>query len=362
MSKYQKKIGYDVEVITSTQGQGNGKIIDVNEQKTYLNDDGVKIIRLKYKGIKPFAKKFCHFENFYDTLVQSKPDILFIHGLSSIDLITVSRYLEDNPKIKVFVDNHVDFINSAKNILSREILHKRLWRYNAKILEPYVKKFYGVLPARVNFLTDVYKVPKEKTELLVLGVDDDLLEEVEASGTRDRIRKKLNIPEKSTLIVSGGKTDHNRPEIIQLMQAVNELHRDDIQLLVFGNYTDEYKESFESLAVSPFIHNAGWVNSKEIYEFFQAGDLIAFPGIHSVLWEQAVGSGKACVFRRMKGFDHVDLGGNCEFFDGLSSEKIMTKLLDIIDSGKLPEMTKAAVEKGRKYFSYREIAKRSIEA
>ena len=59
LSKYQKKIGYDVEVITSTQGQGNGKIIDVNEQKTYLNDDGVKIIRLKYKGIKPFAKKFC---------------------------------------------------------------------------------------------------------------------------------------------------------------------------------------------------------------------------------------------------------------------------------------------------------------
>lgn len=58
---------------------------------------------------------------------------------------------------------------------------------NGKKIEPYVKKFYGVLPARVDFLIDVYNLPKEKCELLVMGADDDLVKKNE----KPEIRKKF---------------------------------------------------------------------------------------------------------------------------------------------------------------------------
>ena len=33
-----------------------------------------------------------------------------------------------NPNVKIFVDNHADFSNSATNWLSLEILHKKIWK------------------------------------------------------------------------------------------------------------------------------------------------------------------------------------------------------------------------------------------
>ena len=44
------------------------------------------------------------------------------------------------------------------------------------MINPYVNKFYGVLPARVDFLINEYKLPKNKVELLVMGADDDCIE------------------------------------------------------------------------------------------------------------------------------------------------------------------------------------------
>lgn len=72
------------------------------------------------------------------------------------------------------MDNHSDFSNSARNWLSKNVLHKIVWRTMAKN-RTICKKFYGVLPARVDFLIDVYNLPKEKCELLVMGADDDLV-------------------------------------------------------------------------------------------------------------------------------------------------------------------------------------------
>ena len=34
-----------------------------------------------------------------------------------------------------------------------------------------------------------------------------------------------------------------------------------------------------------------------------------------MLWEQAVASHVPCVFNRISGFEHVDIGGNCVFFE-----------------------------------------------
>jgi len=86
--------------------------------------------------------------------------------------------------------------------------------------------------------------------------------------------------------------------------------------------------------------------------------LVIFAGLHSVLWEQAVGQGRPCIFKSLPGFTHVDLGGNCKFLNVSSKEEIETTIQDCISD--YPQMLKVAQEKGLKTFSYAEIAKKAL--
>ena len=362
LPKYHKLLGYDVEVIASTINMSDsGKFITMNEGKTYTNEFGIKVTRLPYQSPAKIAKKLCAYKGLYAALNKAAPDIIFIHGCQSVEAKTIVNYVKKHPAVKVYVDNHADFMNSAKNGISKHILHGILWKWSAKMLNPYVQKFYGVLPARVDFLKDVYDLPGNKTELLVLGADDELVEKTKQSNVRKEIREKYGISDSDVLIVTGGKIDRNRPETLNLLEAVDLLHRDNVKLLVFGNVIDELKPRFDALVKSDKIICVGWVSASEIYNYFEAGDLIVFPGLHSVLWEQAVGMGKACLFRRLKGFTHVDIGGNCSFIDDVDTESLRDKLAGLIDSGSLEEMKKIAEEKGISYFSYKDIAQRCIK-
>ena len=69
--------------------------------------------------------------------------------------------------------------------------------------------------------------------------------------------------------------------------------------------------------------------------------------------------GVPCIFKRIKGFEHVDLGGNCLFFEKDEEEEYKARILTALD--KLDEMKAVAVSKGMKTFSYRDIAKRALE-
>ncbi len=361
ISKYHKKLGYDVEIIAPPIVQNEGKLIIDNKYRKYTNENGIPIIRLPYRGPIKLARKLCVFKGIKQALCEAAPDVLFIHGLQSLSVKETVSFIKKNPSVKVYVDNHVDFYNSAKNFVSLHILHKGIWRHSAKLLTPYANKFYGVLPARVSFLTDVYKIPREKVELLVLGVDDDLLDEVQRNESRKRIRDKYRIDKDSCLIVTGGKINKDRPETIKLMEAINIMNRSDVRLLVFGNPSKELKHDFAELIKSKNIIYAGWASTKEIYEYFVAGDLIAFPGLHSVLWEQAVGSGCPCIFKKIEGFEHVDLGGNCTFFNDNTVEGMIKQITEIVDKNLIADMKKNALRLGKDYFSYKNIAEQSIQ-
>lgn len=360
LSKYHKALGYDVGIVASTVNQKNGKFVITNKFARYINEHGIPVIRLMYKGSPKIDKKLCRFRGLYKALQEMKPDVLFIHGCQSLDVRVVVRYLKNHPDVNTYVDNHADFMNSAKSLVSRIVLHQWLWKSMASQLEPYVTKFYGVLPARVDFLQNVYKIPREKTELLVLGVDDEMLASVKERNAGTVTRENYKLESDDILLVTGGKIDSNRPETLSLMEAVAQINKSNVKLLVFGSVIDDYRKRFNALCQSSNIIYAGWVNAEKIYEYFEAADLIAFPGLHSVLWEQAVGMGKACVFRRIEGFEHIDIGGNCKFFDGLSMEEMRETITTIIEKDEISSMQKMAEEKGESFFSYREIAKRCI--
>lgn len=364
LPKFHKELGYDVEIVATERIEfdSSGLHSVKNYAGQYWNEFGIRVTRLKIRGPVKIFRLLKMYKGTYQILENVKPDILFIHGCQFADMNKVVRYLKNHREVIVYVDNHADFRNSAKNFLSKNILHKVLWKKMAHEIEPYTDKFYGVLPARVDFLKEVYKLPEEKCELLVLGADDEIVLKAKQPQVREEIRKKYFVAKEDLLLVTGGKIDENKPEIMLLMRAVIELTDPHLKLLFFGSVSESLKRVFNKYAENEKIINAGWIKSDKAYEYFNAADVIVFPGLHSVMWEQAVAMGKPCLFRKLEGFQHVDLGGNCLFMDGVSCEDIKKYIIKIMDDSVRQKLKKAAEEKGLQFFSYREIAKRAVRS
>ena len=159
LTKYHKKLGHNVTVITSMYCYKEGKLVE--DDRTIFDDiNGVRIIRLKKKSNGLMGKTPSYID-FFKVLSEEKPDIIFSHGCQYRDASLLARYVKGHSTVKLFVDNHADFTNSATNFISKNILHKIIWKHYAHVLLPYTQRFWGVLPARVDFLTNVYKLPVE---------------------------------------------------------------------------------------------------------------------------------------------------------------------------------------------------------
>lgn len=361
LSKYHAKLGNEVTLISNMLTYDDeGKKVEAKEIM-YINDANVKVIRLKEKNGKPLSK-FQRYPDLYQTLVGEKPNIIFVHGCQFLDTDQIIKYKALYPKVKIYVDNHADFSNSASGWMSQNILHKIIWKRSAKKLLPVTEKFYGVMPSRVDFLEKIYGLPKEKIELLVMGADDEKVEAALNPNVRNRIRKRFGIADEDFLIITGGKIDLAKRQTLLLMKAVNNLNVPNIKLLVFGSVVDELKNEVSGLC-SPTVQYIGWVDSKTTDQYFAAAELVVFPGRHSVFWEQVAGMGIPMVCKYWEGTTHVDIGGNVRFIQHDSVEEITDILRDIIQNeGVYAKMKNIAQSKGKETFSYYEIAKRSIGA
>lgn len=356
LTKYHRKQGYEVTVIASQWvWKPDGTLGTINDTD-YVNDDDVHVVRipLLYGNINTRLRLY---RGLYKAIENEKPEILFVHDCQFLNLETIRKYVKKH-RIKLYVDNHADYNNSARNILSRVVLHGMIWRFLNQRIAKYVECYYGVLPARVDFLKQMYKLPSEKCKLLVMGADDDSVAKCLTGVQRLETRKSWGVSEDNIVILTGGKIDLNKKQILSFMQAVNNLENRNVILQVFGSVASDLKEEFNN-QLSDTVKYIGWKKSDEIYREYAGADIVAFPGLHSVLWEQAVGTGKPCLFKKIDGFTHVDVGGNCLFFEQDTEEeyiKVINKAIAQLSSLKLN-----AEQKGIKKFSYANIARRSLE-
>ena len=363
LPKYHQKMGHDVGIIASTRSfDENGNGCDI-EPAVYENEYGIKVVRLPYrKGLPKAAGRFLRtYEGLAAALEQAAPDVIFIHGCQFCDIGVVAEYAKKHP-VTVYADNHADLSNSGTNWLSRNVLHKGLWRYCAHRIEPYVKKFYGVLPARVEFLKEMYGLPPEKCSLLVMGADDELAEKARTGGAGKRVRERYGIGENDFLIVTGGKIDRWKQQTLLLMEAVRDIKDRNVRLIVFGSAAQEVKERLTLLSDGTRVRYIGWIRSEDTYGFFEAADLAVFPGRHSVLWEQAAAQGVPMLVRDWEGTHHVDLCGNVRFLKKDSADEIREEIVRILDDpDTYRRMKDAAGKEGMRVFSYADIAKRALE-
>lgn len=363
--KYNKKEGHDVTVITSIFVDSR-KFVGYErvEPGEYFLDE-VKIIRISFKKffMNKLVEKLRIYEGLYEKLEEEKPDLIFMHGIQFIDMNVVVKYIKNNPDCKLVADNHASYENSGKNILSREILHKVIYRRIIQKSLNYIKRIYSITPGCQKFALDMYGIPVEKMEYLYLGVDVEKVNFDSKNTVRERIRKQSDISNGDFVLVSGGKLSKGK-NIEILLDSFKEVQAKDIKLIIFGEFSEDIREfMLDKIKKDSRVRYIGWQSTEEIYNLYLASDLAIFPGSQSALWQAAIGCGLPAIFKRWEGTEYLDLGGNCIFLDNIdATEEIVNTINLLISNKELYEKMKLIAEsKGFETFSYESISRRAIE-
>ena len=360
LPKYQRRLGFDVVVFTSTYGFGTSGVIEHIGEEDYTSSDNVRIVRMENDQRKPPTYRFKTFRRLYKDIEAVRPDIIFLHGLQMRDSATIARYISKHHQVKLYVDNHADYSNSATSWLSKHVLHNVLWRHQAKQLEPFTERFWGVLPARVDFLIENYRLPRDRCDLLIMGADDDEVQRADCPAVRKTTRYRVGFTEDDFVIVTGGKIDAAKCQTLDLMKAVVAL-RGRIKLLVFGPVAKDMKREFEALLVEGVVAYVPWASSSESYDYFSAADLVCFPGRHSVYWEQAAAMGKPMLVKDWPGTHHIDSDGSVMFLASTDSDTLTSVLDEIQSDGSWLMEAREKARSGSSRFLYSKIALRSVE-
>lgn len=361
LPKYHKKLGHEVSIIVTNLYHKDGKI-EEGPCDDYVLNDGVRVIRLRKKdyGNSTLTHLWSHLE-VYDILCELKPDFIFYHGMQSKSVFDIIRYKKkQNPKCVIVQDNHLDYNIGRRCKTFKDYVIRAIYRRMNKKSIPYIEKVYGVTPWRKLYAEDFYKISPDKTDVLIMGADDEKIDFGRREELRNEIRTRYGVKETDFLVITGGKID-TKKKIHLLMQAAGNMPG--LKLWVFGNVSEDLKAEFDALLQKyQNIHYLGWIAADSVYEYFFASDIAFFPGQHSVLWEQACASKIPCVFEKWEGMEHVNNGGNSDFVENVTVDTLKQKLEELLFTDAYYRMKEVALSPATDIYLYSRIAIKSLES
>ena len=354
LTKLHHEMGHEVVIIASTETYLDHTRLGYVEPSSYLNEHGIPVHRLPYAAWVPrrLRSKVRAYEGLEARLEEFQPDLIFVHDVQFWDLLAIRRHVRRWPTT-VYADCHADYVNSARGFVSRCLLHGIFYRLILRRADPIIERYLPTLPARADFLHEVYGLDRKKMELLPFGADDTLTKGLDRGKIRDEVRASLGIPADAFVLVTGGKLDlrKNIHTLIERFSALRDAgHLKGMHLLVFGQPDPAVQAVLATIHIHPGVHLQGWMQAKDIHRMFLAADFAIFPGTHSVLWEEAIGYGLGVVAHHWPGVHHLDLGGNLKFLHDLWKD----------DAVLARAMTAVAADKGPGVFSFSAIAAQAI--
>lgn len=356
-----KKLGYDVHLFVSRCScNGNGEKILVSARE-YINEKGIciHIIPFSYY-FKKISEKWGIYDCLYRKIEEVEPDVIFVHAAQFLSLGAVYKYKRRNPRTRLYIDNHADYNIMPVNTFKRKVAQKVIFRNIIQSGIRYVDRFYGVSPLRAEYLAEVYCVPREKIRVISQGGDEEVIDAIDRGLVRKNIQKRYGINESHLIAVSGGGMMNKNKNIQELLIAIKSLNH--IELILLGKFPETELQACRELLKAENVHYIGMVDGAETYQYFAAADFAIFPGIHSVMWDQAVATGTPVILRKWEGMDYFEINGNMVYLqDGTVAEitRVMKSVAE--DKERLFKMKKAALGRPRKLFSYMEIAKSILE-
>lgn len=292
LPKYNKMHGHDVKIIASTETfMANGSIGYV-KPSGYMTSEGIQVIRVPYRKILPrlIMKKIRAYKNVYSLIEEFEPDIIMFHGTASYELLNVRKYVKKHSNVKLYVDFHSDYNNSARGFFSKKIMHSFFYRHIILKCLPYISKALYITEEVREFVKEIYKIPDEMLEYYPLG--GEIVSETEQCLYRKEIRAKHDITEDVMMIMHSGKLDKlKRTEV--LIEGISKIQSNKVVLFIAGTIPDENIELQKKIDGSKCVKWIGWLDAENLKKYLCASDVYAQPGSQSATAQNAICCGKA---------------------------------------------------------------------
>ncbi|MGQ9857032.1 MAG: glycosyltransferase family 4 protein [Fervidobacterium sp.] len=353
--KENKKAGHDVTVITSCYKWEKGYIIKVPEEDKIIYD-GVRLIRLEYdKILNEFVSskiRSCH--KLIKYLYEIEPDVIFQHGIQSFTLFDLVEYKKKNPRVKLYVDSHSDLNNSAKNFLSRYLLHKMIYKPVIRRTFIYFDKIFYVSYEAKDFLVKMYGLPEYKLEFYPLG--GIVLTTEEKKRYRAEKRAELGMSDEDILLCHSGKIDRLK-RTYELVQHFQRVKNENLRLIIIGTFLDGLEKKIMPLIESDTrIKYLGWKSSDDLIKYIAASDLYVQPGSQSVTMQVALCAGTPVLFSNAKSHQAY-MKGNAFMFNEFKEMEDIFRLVSE-NPGILRDMSKRAFDIAKELLDYKKLAER----
>lgn len=303
IAKYYVRNGHEVIVIASTFDRAIEYVAmryDRQGPAREYSDGGVRVIKLPYAL--NLLNRLRRFAGVAAILERERPDVITA-GDVHLNLAEAVAYKRRHPACRIVMDCSADFTNSAKNWLSLHVLNGGIRRWLLQRWLPHIDQVFAVTPGTITFLEEAYGVPRDRIELLPLGVDTVLAREVARSDARAEVRRALGIPHDALVAFTGGKlvplkrTDVLVDAVASISPADAEVHAIVVGTAATG--AEAYAEALETAGqASGRVHFVGWREAAEVYRYMAACDLAVFPASQSALWQQALSMGLPLIVGR----------------------------------------------------------------
>jgi 1,2-diacylglycerol 3-alpha-glucosyltransferase len=280
--------GHTVAVIASTEVIGRDGSLSYLKPGTYMGQDNAPVERVAYSHWLPHVimRKLRFHPGIYQRIERFQPDAILFHSACGAEIRTAARYARKNLTTRLYVDSHEDFVNSARNPLSKWTLHYLFYRPVLKLSLRGIRKILPVTLSCLEFIRDFYGIPAEKLEFFPLGghVPDD--EEYEA--LRHASRAQLELSPDDVLIVQSGKLDRSK----KLVEALNGFSVQDDHRLKFaiaGHVHPSIESEVDDFAArDPRIRKLGWQSAESLRSLLCGADVYCQPGTQSATMQMAV--------------------------------------------------------------------------
>lgn len=355
LAKYNRLHGHEVFVIASQALIVNGKM-ESTAPGRYESVDGYVYYRLPAPKVLPSVvqARIRRFPALNGLIIELRPDVILFHGACSFELMTVARYKRKNPEVRLYVDSHAAFYNSARGFLSKQILHRVIYRHYFERSRKQIDKVLYVAEASRIYLRDVFQLDEDSMELFPLG--GVIISEQDKRHMRALVYERYHLGDETMLFVHSGKLDALK-RTDALLRAFSKVKDERMRLFIIGSIPKDQEPLILDLIHSDNrVSYLGWMDRHNLIQHIAAASMYLQPGSVSATLQNAICAGTPVMVYPHKDYEpYVKENGYL-----ISDEQSMVAMFDDVSKEpcNLNVMSEMAYQYGRAVLDYDKLARR----
>lgn len=356
LAKSQIEKGYDVQVITSDRyspilfkGGASEQLLGKRRKGSgRFIEEGIDVVRLD--------ARFEFLGNLWlngleRSIINSMPDVIHKHGISSITSIRVAALKRKLKKTKIIFDDHMTF-NAMRGVRVRP-----LYKFFNIFFSNHILKNSNAIVAVTNetkdFINKMYGIPLNKISVIPLGCDATKFQR--DHEYRAIFRQKYGMAQGETVFCYAGKIIEDKGVDLLLDAAIELLKsKEKIKVLCVGGKDDTYfkyleKKIMECGFKDKFIFIPA-VPNKDLYKFYSMADVGIWPKQCSLTMIEAMACKLPVIISSTSGStERVIENSTGYFYKEGSIDDLKNKMKLFLNESKLDEMGANARKSADRY-------------